>query len=194
MKLTPETRRAEAISDAFWEGAIFGGLALIPTTGTVYLAMKNPRFLARTNMQSRTALAIMPALFVFAWTAVSLAKLWRQGMASGAVLANVGSATATYGPDSLSKGTFVCIIRRLTPFLLPLSTSVTFTGRKNDPQNARDCQGNGARAQNGTLGRAAFFGLAGKYARRDQCQDGRTIDEHVPKIGRGEWRPHRPWR
>lgn len=30
--------------------------------------MKNPRFFKATNWQSRTALAIMPALFVFGWT------------------------------------------------------------------------------------------------------------------------------
>jgi hypothetical protein len=71
MSLTPQERSTEATQAAMWEGGISGLMTLIPSTGAVYLAMKNPRFLARTNMQSRTALAIMPALFVFAWTAVS---------------------------------------------------------------------------------------------------------------------------
>ena len=72
MSLTPQSRSAEATSVAMNEGLMNGLMTLIPSTGAVYLAMKNsPRFLARTNMQSRTALAIMPALFVFAWTAVS---------------------------------------------------------------------------------------------------------------------------
>lgn len=70
--LTPAERNAEATNVAMTEGLTNGLMTLIPSTGAVYLAMKNsPRFLARTNMQSRTALAIMPALFVFAWTAVS---------------------------------------------------------------------------------------------------------------------------
>ena len=69
--LTPAERNAEATAAAMWEGTVNGVMTLIPSTAAVYLAMKNsPRFLARTNMQSRTALAIMPALFVFAWTAV----------------------------------------------------------------------------------------------------------------------------
>ena len=75
MSLTPQERNAEATSAAMWEGSVNGILTLIPSTGAVYAAMRNsPRFLARTNMQSRTALAIMPALFVFAWTAVSLKR------------------------------------------------------------------------------------------------------------------------
>ena len=71
MSLTPKERKAEATSAAMWEGGVNGLMTLVPSAGAVYLAMRNsPRFLARTNMQSRTALAIMPALFVFGWTAV----------------------------------------------------------------------------------------------------------------------------
>ena len=79
--LTPAERNAEATSAAMWEGSVNGVLTLIPSTAAVYLAMKNsPRFLARTNMQSRTALAIMPALFVFAFTAVSSFCQARMGL------------------------------------------------------------------------------------------------------------------
>lgn len=37
----------------------------MPTLGALYIAMQNPKFVMRTNWQSRTAMAIMPALFVF---------------------------------------------------------------------------------------------------------------------------------
>jgi hypothetical protein len=46
-------------------------MALIPSTGAVYLAMRNPRFVKATNWQSRTALAIMPALFMYGYAAES---------------------------------------------------------------------------------------------------------------------------
>lgn len=67
--LTPAERNEEATNIAMTEGLKYGLMTLIPSSGAVYWAMKNsPRFLARTNMQSRTALAIMPALFMFAFT------------------------------------------------------------------------------------------------------------------------------
>ena len=68
--LTPHTRNAEATAAAMEEGLISGAMALVPSTGVVYYLTHNvPKFAARTNMQSRTALAIMPALFMFAFTA-----------------------------------------------------------------------------------------------------------------------------
>jgi hypothetical protein len=68
--LTPAARKAEATNAAMSEGMFSGLLTLIPSTAAVYYAMqRSPRFLARTNMQSRTGLAIMPAMFVFGWTA-----------------------------------------------------------------------------------------------------------------------------
>lgn len=52
------------------EGLTSGLLTLVPSAGLVYLlTTRSAKFMARTNMQSRTALAIMPALFAFVWTA-----------------------------------------------------------------------------------------------------------------------------
>lgn len=68
--LTPESRNAEVTDEAMREGMINGLFTLIPATGMVYAAQRFiPKFHAITNVQSRTALAIMPALFVFAFTA-----------------------------------------------------------------------------------------------------------------------------
>jgi len=67
--LTPASRNAEATEAATHEGLVNGFLTLFPTSAGLYLAMQNPKFLRRTNWQSRTAMVIMPALFVFAWTA-----------------------------------------------------------------------------------------------------------------------------
>jgi hypothetical protein len=54
------------------DALISGTLTLIPSYGAVWLAMQNsPRFVKATNWQSRTALVIMPALFMFGWTAES---------------------------------------------------------------------------------------------------------------------------
>lgn len=70
MSLTPDTRRQEASNEAMHEGVIAGGLVLVPSVGALYMAMQHSKtFVARTNWQSRTAMAIMPALFVFAFTA-----------------------------------------------------------------------------------------------------------------------------
>lgn len=66
--LTPAARSEEASSAAAWEGTINGLLTLLPSTAAVYIAMRNPGFLKRTNFQSRTALAIMPAFFIFTLT------------------------------------------------------------------------------------------------------------------------------
>lgn len=67
--LTPSERSAEITAGAFQEGAIAGSLTLIPSTAAVYAAMRNNTFLRSTNWQSRTALAIMPPLFMFAISA-----------------------------------------------------------------------------------------------------------------------------
>ena len=65
--LTPTHRSEEATSAAARDGLINGMLALIPSTGAVYAAMKSsPTFVKSTNWQSRTALAIMPPFFMYA--------------------------------------------------------------------------------------------------------------------------------
>jgi len=70
MSLTPAHRNAEATNEAMQEGMIAGGLVLAPASAAVYIALqRSPGFVKATNWQSRTALAIMPALFSFAWTA-----------------------------------------------------------------------------------------------------------------------------
>jgi len=67
--LTPLDRREEVSNEAMHEGLINGFFTLVPMTAAVYAATKQfPAFAARTNMQSRTALCVMPALFMFAFT------------------------------------------------------------------------------------------------------------------------------
>jgi len=67
--LTPASRNAEASQEAMTEGLTNGFLTLVPTSSAVWLAYKNSAaFAKRTNVQSRTAMAIMPALFVFGIT------------------------------------------------------------------------------------------------------------------------------
>lgn len=69
MSLTPAARNAEATHEATMEGAMNGLLTLIPCVGLVALAVKTrPGFALRTNWQSRTAMSIMPAMFVAALT------------------------------------------------------------------------------------------------------------------------------
>lgn len=67
--LTPTHRSAEATSAAESEGFWNGIYTLVPSIAAVVLATRHsPTFRARTNMQSRTAIAIMPAMFVSALT------------------------------------------------------------------------------------------------------------------------------
>lgn len=67
--LTPEHRSAEAVSEASYEGMMNGIFTMIPTGAAVALAIRNsPGFALRTNWQSRTAMTIMPAMFVAALT------------------------------------------------------------------------------------------------------------------------------
>eukprot|EP00977_Amphora_coffeiformis_P003330 scaffold618_cov175-Amphora_coffeaeformis.AAC.12 len=135
MSLTPAERNAEATSAAMWEGGVNGLMTLVPSTTAVYLAMKNsPTFFARTNMQSRTALAIMPALFMFAWTAVSATD--RAPCARTGVRQNQtrrGSAMTN------AKLHF-------------LRSTTRYTGRKIDAQDERDRQGIRTCARYGPLG------------------------------------------
>lgn len=67
--LTPHERNAEAANAATMEGLTNAALTLIPTSALLFLGMKNPNFVKRTNWQSRTAMTIMPPLFVFGFTA-----------------------------------------------------------------------------------------------------------------------------
>ena len=68
--LTPLDKRDEVANQAFEEGLLNGLFTLIPATGAVYaLTQQSPGFRRATNMQARTALCIMPALFMFAFTA-----------------------------------------------------------------------------------------------------------------------------
>lgn len=65
MSLTPLSRSDEATADAAYEGLFNGVLTLVPSiAGVGYLLKKYPGFALRTNWQSRTAIAIMPAMFV----------------------------------------------------------------------------------------------------------------------------------
>lgn len=67
--LTPLDRREEVADQAFKEGMISGIFTLIPATGLVYFAVQKSEWMRkRTNMQVRTALCVMPALFMFAFT------------------------------------------------------------------------------------------------------------------------------
>eukprot|EP00562_Extubocellulus_spinifer_P008150 CAMPEP_0178503322 /NCGR_PEP_ID=MMETSP0696-20121128/17980_1 /TAXON_ID=265572 /ORGANISM="Extubocellulus spinifer, Strain CCMP396" /LENGTH=284 /DNA_ID=CAMNT_0020132447 /DNA_START=46 /DNA_END=900 /DNA_ORIENTATION=+ len=66
---TPQDKQEDVSASAFLHGAFYGAMALVPSTLVVGGLMKtSPRFLKATNFQSRTALAIMPPLFVFGLT------------------------------------------------------------------------------------------------------------------------------
>lgn len=67
--LTPQHRKAEVVDTVMKEGWMNGLLTLIPSSAGVYLGLRNPTFRKYTNTQSRTAMVIMPALFMFALTA-----------------------------------------------------------------------------------------------------------------------------
>lgn len=66
--LTPASRSNEVAEAASQEGYFNAMLTLFPASGALYFAMQNPTFVKRTNWQSRTALVVMPVLFVFALT------------------------------------------------------------------------------------------------------------------------------
>jgi len=63
------SRAEEVTQAAMKDGLISGALMGIPSTFAVWTGMRYPNFVKATNWQSRTALVIMPALFVFALTA-----------------------------------------------------------------------------------------------------------------------------
>lgn len=68
--LTPLDKKDAVVDEAMQEGILNGLLTLLPTSAAVYALVKqSPGFRMRTNMQSRTALAIMPAMFMVAFTA-----------------------------------------------------------------------------------------------------------------------------
>jgi len=68
--LTPQKDANATVYAAMKEGLINFGLAAIPSSLSVYVAMKySPKFVKGTNWQSRTALVIMPSLFAFAFSA-----------------------------------------------------------------------------------------------------------------------------
>jgi hypothetical protein len=66
--LTPKHRETEVTDSAMSEGVINGVMVLLPTMGGLYGAMQNATFRKLTNWQSRTAIVIMPALFIFTLT------------------------------------------------------------------------------------------------------------------------------
>jgi hypothetical protein len=65
MSLTPESRKDEAVQASHNEGVFNAACTLIPSIGAMALALRHPTFLARTNWQSRTAITITPACFVY---------------------------------------------------------------------------------------------------------------------------------
>lgn len=68
--LTPQKDRDATVLAAMKEGFISGGLTAVPSCLAVYAALNvSPKFVKATNWQSRTALAIMPPLFAFAFAA-----------------------------------------------------------------------------------------------------------------------------
>lgn len=180
MSLTPHERNAEATNAAMWEGSVNGLMTLIPSTGAVYMAMRNPRFLARTNMQSRTALAIMPALFVFAWTAVS-----ENEAKSSSVSTSLPTDASNAHPRQPTSTT-----KRLTYSSCLLCRP---TGRKVDPQNEGDCPRDPTSATDRPLGRKSSHGLEGKCARPEPPTGRRPLDGIVPQVGRKQWCARRPW-
>lgn len=65
--LTPHTRSDEVTGQAMSEGYVNGAMVFVPSLGAMYMALRNPTFRKLTNVQSRTAMVIMPTLFAFAF-------------------------------------------------------------------------------------------------------------------------------
>ena len=98
--LTPMERADEAVHAANLEGIINGFMTLIPSVATVGLLVRNnATFAARTNWQSRTAMAIMPAMFISALT--SEHKLSHR-MRQMAVEAQHGTETVHWAEQQLA--------------------------------------------------------------------------------------------
>lgn len=67
MSLTPMNRSDEVAEIGMWDGLMSGACAAIPSGLAVwYGSTYSPNFIKYTNHQSRTALVIMPPLFMFA--------------------------------------------------------------------------------------------------------------------------------
>lgn len=66
--LTPQYRANEATEAAMLDGLLAGGVTLIPSSLAVWAATHNKSFMRSTNYQSRTAMVVMPALFMFAFS------------------------------------------------------------------------------------------------------------------------------
>lgn len=67
--LTPLHRSGEVVRSSLSEGVLSGLATLVSSTAGVWYFMKtSPTFVKSTNWQSRTALAIMPPLFIFSLT------------------------------------------------------------------------------------------------------------------------------
>jgi len=79
--LTPQHRAEETADHAFRDGMLSGLLALVPSSAGVYAAMQNKKFVRSTNWQSRTALIIMPPLFMFAFSSESKLRHRMEQMA-----------------------------------------------------------------------------------------------------------------
>jgi hypothetical protein len=69
--LTPASRSDEATEEASNEGLIHAFFTMVPAAGAVMIAMRDPRFVKWTNWQSRTALVVMPTLFMFSFSGES---------------------------------------------------------------------------------------------------------------------------
>eukprot|EP00542_Grammatophora_oceanica_P014954 CAMPEP_0194035446 /NCGR_PEP_ID=MMETSP0009_2-20130614/7872_1 /TAXON_ID=210454 /ORGANISM="Grammatophora oceanica, Strain CCMP 410" /LENGTH=274 /DNA_ID=CAMNT_0038676801 /DNA_START=156 /DNA_END=980 /DNA_ORIENTATION=+ len=68
MSLTPKHRESEITTTAFQDAMTTAVMIGIPSIGAVLLASRSPKFMKITNASSRTALAIMPPMFSFAFT------------------------------------------------------------------------------------------------------------------------------
>jgi hypothetical protein len=66
--LTPPSRSGEVTGEAMNQGLVNGAMVFVPSLGAMYAALRNPTFRKITNVQSRTAMVLMPALFVFTLT------------------------------------------------------------------------------------------------------------------------------
>lgn len=80
---TPLNRAEEVANLSFSEGLLSGLVTLIPSSGALWYFMKtSPTFVKSTNWQSRTALVIMPPLFVFGLTSEQKVNQKMEEMAS----------------------------------------------------------------------------------------------------------------
>jgi len=81
--LTPLKDAESTVYAAMKTGFISGGLAAIPSSLAVYVALNySPKFVKGTNWQSRTAMIIMPPFFAFAFSSEQKLVHSMQEMAS----------------------------------------------------------------------------------------------------------------